>query len=632
MPTTRSIVTTSYCLIASFFILPFLPSIVSEYFQINFLYQQDCIAPLLAVITLAYYLLKNYTQVIKINCLQLYLLGFMLVIMLQLVRLPSYQSYSYQLIACLGLASCLSFTLTNQKFNFECLFTIIAKAILIGAYIQCLLSSLQLVHISLDLIPLTYYPYTTNNLIEFKYNILPYTDTRIVGGIYQPNLLANYLTWAIFANLYLLKFNSLRSKLYFIVNLVLFSLFISLSLSRIGVAYALFMLIYALLISKQQRNYAKYLAGSGLILLLAIILTSKGYLDFFYNLNNHPLTSKLTTNLASEPLAHSNGNRLMATWETIKQLLSGNLTTSYASDNQRIVLWLKGLAMFTHNPLLGVGWGYFASNLFSTKLANLASGLPEYALPLNAHNLFIHLLATTGILGTGVVIALIIYVYKQLIKLPIQPQILCLGIVSINLIHSQVEYPLFYTSFLFAVIVLLSLSCAMISAPSSINLPAKAKNFILGIIILVSSWQLYVGITNFLILGQFKPVANYSSSNFIHNSYQKYLIGANPLWQYYADADLVEKLTFSQITAQNQTMFAIVYNTTQKVVAFTPFPSYMLKLAIMEQMLGHNLVAQQLIEQTLHNYPQFKLTITTILHNATMNNLPLQQQLLGYVK
>jgi O-antigen ligase len=88
---------------------------------------------------------------------------------------------------------------------------------------------------------------------------------------------------------------------------------------------------------------------------------------------------------------------MLVQWDTIERRL-----TDISPIYNRLALWGTALNMAAHNPVLGVGYGYRTFN--DAKLEYLVqvgpSALARYALePGVPHNEFLHVLATTGIVG-----------------------------------------------------------------------------------------------------------------------------------------------------------------------------------------------------------------------------------------
>ncbi len=624
-------------LIASFFIVPFLPNFIPDTITLYSFYLRETVPIIIALLLLSCYVIiqtYNLSNKLYITPTQIIILVFALLIVIQLNFLNSYKTFSYLLLACLWILLLLSVVVTHIKLGTR-IFSLIAWCIVFGCYIQCIICILQLYGIHLEIIPLRYYPYMDGIISHSHYDLLVGSQERIVGSIYQTNNLANYLSWGIFANIYLWRMDKKIYKIFFIFNIFLFSTFISLTFSRVVLVYGLFIIIYSLALLKKHPYFAKLLLTHGIILLSLVTFAAKGGLNFVYP---HTETSVVTTTSSAATVMtgeivnnqSNSADRIGQTFATFKQLLSGDHQISLASDNQRIVLWLKGLKMFSEHPITGIGWSYFTANLFTTTLNNgFPQTLGQYALPFNVHNLFIQLLATTGLIGFAIVLFGFVYWLRCCLKLDIKSQILCLGIIAVNIIHSQTEYPLFYTPYLFCFIILATLSD---QKKLKLQISKKWFNFVAGITVIIASWQIYVGYNNFMILAQFKPVAHYDKQNWLNNVGQKYQLGNNLLWDYFVDVDLIQKLNLTKRTDDNAWLFDIMYNATQKVVGFTPYPSYTTKLAIMDQIIGKNQEAKHLINDTLDNYFPFRDYVKTQIILSTESNNEVTASLLSYVK
>jgi O-antigen ligase len=71
---------------------------------------------------------------------------------------------------------------------------------------------------------------------------------------------------------------------------------------------------------------------------------------------------------------------------------------SEGSNQGRLAVWAKAISISKEHPLLGVGLGAFSYEVNS---------LSEYRDPIYAHNLYLELLAETGIIGIGLFMAIL---------------------------------------------------------------------------------------------------------------------------------------------------------------------------------------------------------------------------------
>lgn len=86
--------------------------------------------------------------------------------------------------------------------------------------------------------------------------------------------------------------------------------------------------------------------------------------------------------------------------------------SDYATLGGRTELYSDAIKLFKSSPIIGHGWGAYRNYVQYTVGANYTS---EYA-KMNAHNIYLQLLAETGIVGFSFFVGLIIYNLKKAIK------------------------------------------------------------------------------------------------------------------------------------------------------------------------------------------------------------------------
>jgi O-antigen ligase len=110
----------------------------------------------------------------------------------------------------------------------------------------------------------------------------------------------------------------------------------------------------------------------------------------------------------------------------------------------RLALWRYGITMFKESPLLGVGWGEFPRHQFA-----LVKALGGVEIANNSHDIFIDLLAKSGLIGLGI---LVLGLVAWLVRVVIAPQrasrVFGLALIGVLLMHALVEYPQQYMFFL----------------------------------------------------------------------------------------------------------------------------------------------------------------------------------------
>ncbi len=113
----------------------------------------------------------------------------------------------------------------------------------------------------------------------------------------------------------------------------------------------------------------------------------------------------------------------------------------------RLLLAWHALIQFGSHPVMGVGFGEFAWNLFQNTLqldGHLTPGIDRHS-----HNIVLQLLAETGILGLALVGgALVSWVTGLRSKMRDAAVVFAFGIFAIQFMHSLVEFPLWYAQFL----------------------------------------------------------------------------------------------------------------------------------------------------------------------------------------
>ncbi|MDK4683393.1 Wzy polymerase domain-containing protein [Kingella negevensis] len=112
--------------------------------------------------------------------------------------------------------------------------------------------------------------------------------------------------------------------------------------------------------------------------------------------------------------------------------------------------WRKAWMTFLSAPLLGHGWGSyslygFLTNAYPTTFRPYENNV----LFTHSHNSFLNLLAEMGIVGTALVLVGLLYSVRGSLKRANSPNgVFLLALLSVSLVHSVLEYPLWYIYFL----------------------------------------------------------------------------------------------------------------------------------------------------------------------------------------
>ncbi|PLZ00796.1 polymerase [Burkholderia sp. WAC0059] len=113
----------------------------------------------------------------------------------------------------------------------------------------------------------------------------------------------------------------------------------------------------------------------------------------------------------------------------------------------RIALWRYGWTMFRMHPIFGVGWGEFPRYQFA-----LARELGGVEIANNSHDVFIDLLAKTGLIGCATVVIGLVAWFVRALRAPQTPaRVFGFALVGVLAMHALVEYPQQYLFFLLPV-------------------------------------------------------------------------------------------------------------------------------------------------------------------------------------
>jgi len=113
----------------------------------------------------------------------------------------------------------------------------------------------------------------------------------------------------------------------------------------------------------------------------------------------------------------------------------------------RVQLFLYAWLMFLSNPILGAGFGEYGWRAF--ELAASLPGPVTAGLDRHSHNLFLQLLAETGIAGFAcVALPLASWLYRMPWRHLSPARCWALGVLAIMGLHSMVEFPLWHANFL----------------------------------------------------------------------------------------------------------------------------------------------------------------------------------------
>src|SRR5258708_3090114 len=148
-------------------------------------------------------------------------------------------------------------------------------------------------------------------------------------------------------------------------------------------------------------------------------------------------------NLYTDVFTGPEGRTASAGERLVRYLDSDNAS----GERIRIQLFLYAWLMFLSNPILGAGFGEYGWRAF--ELATYLPGPVTSGLHRHSHNLFLQLLAETGIAGFVCIAApLVAWLYRMPWRHLSPARCWALGVLAIMGLHSMVEFPRWHANFL----------------------------------------------------------------------------------------------------------------------------------------------------------------------------------------
>ncbi|WP_028450366.1 PglL family O-oligosaccharyltransferase [Chitinibacter tainanensis] len=390
----------------------------------------------------------------------------------------------------------------------------------------------------------------------------------IFGNIGQKNMYGHYLAWGLASAAYLVtQKDELPKPVFWLVSLWL-ALSLAFCGSRSPLLYAGAWLALGLLVwwrgQDSLRQFGRALSiAAGLIILMQF----------------------------AAPMV----NELLQALLKAKNEVPTGLDRLDSNGSRRLVEWQKAWLVFQQYPVLGTGWGSYAVHSNALQVRPEFAIVSESVLFTHAHNSVLNLMAETGLLGTGVIVLGLAGVLWSAVRRWAEPGVMfALALLSVSLLHSLVEYPLWYFHFLgpFALM--------LVFAQSSVPrwpIPAMAARF---------GWALWGGAGLALcFLGgkiylEIYPIMDPAGDEKLNASRIERLEGMrqNPLIDYYAEHALSNYIVASR--SEIDWKLAIL----RKQNAIRPYPGQMTDQAVMEALLGNQAVAHDLMRRAAFAYPE----------------------------
>ncbi|MEC5404930.1 Wzy polymerase domain-containing protein [Paraburkholderia sp. MPAMCS5] len=281
-----------------------------------------------------------------------------------------------------------------------------AGALIVGGLYAVFCQVIQLFHLEARVSPLV-----------VAYNVA--VERRPFGNMAQANHLATYIAFAMAGALYLVQTRRIAVGIWALVSTI-FAVGLALTVSRgpwlqMGViVVAGFWMAFAQARGEPQmhRGYRQWLIPAALAVLFFVVNALIRWANVRYHLE----------------LGQSAAERFQD---------AGQIAP-------RLALWKYGWTMFKTHPLMGVGWGEFPSYQYQ-----FAKTLGGVEIANNSHDIFIDLLAKTGLIGVAIVLFGLIMWLVRVVRAPQSAaRVFGIALIGVLVMHALVEYPQQYMFFL----------------------------------------------------------------------------------------------------------------------------------------------------------------------------------------
>ncbi len=444
----------------------------------------------------------------------------------------------------------------------EQLITVIAWALLLGSSIQGLVVVLQATGINLSIAGL------------FDVN----ANSGLEGQFGQRNLLAHYLCWGVISGGYLSARGKRNVKLSGAITIVI-AIILGLISSRSIILYGSALLILAVMQTLYQRQIgqtALWLVSIGTLILIPQLLM--------------PAVLSVMGGSTESGLQRVFSNGLdVARWYEMKKAFLG----------------------FLQAPLFGHGWNASAFQSFFWDMQVVpAEHFHSGQLAEHSHNIITELLVEMGLVGTLLVVLGAVWAVIPLVRSSFTLEnCFILALLSVTALHSMVEFPLWYTYFLLAVVIFL---CA---APS--RRVEKKIGHIYQLTILVMTLVCLSVVSFFMIIYQ-KNYSTYSVG--AYDDQARYVARSNAFYSVFLKLPLFmedrDKLTIQNINIEASGYNAEEIDSLMRYSEYIPTPQATQYRGFYEYKVGYKELGSKWLQRSWHYYPSQLTRSMVIIYNA----------------
>ncbi len=400
--------------------------------------------------------------------------------------------------------------------------------------------------------------------------IAPLDSPRVFANLGQPNLLANQLAVAGASLLYLWASGAIGKRTAFLLGTLLIAA-LSLTGSRSVWLYGAALLVWTMF-HRQRSGEAKFMELSVAIVAALIGLA---------------LIASLLPPVAFDGATRSANS-------AFERLAAMRVEGASAGDGLRAYFWQHAAAVAQNEPWLGTGIGRFAASFI-----DWPPDVPAALHPVerNAHNIWLHLLAETGVFGMLCVLgALTMWFVRVLCGSADLTRWWLVACVGVMLLHSQLEYPLWYAHFLVPFALLLGLGETGIA----LRTPRLARVIAIaamagGAVALASLLHGYIELRNGVYLA---TESDLRDDRFLARQHETIRRVQASLLAPYVDLPLAGTLPIDAEALEEK----LALNA--RVMRIAPIPPIVLRHVVFLTLAGHHDEAQRLFETAARLYPR----------------------------
>ena len=447
------------------------------------------------------------------------------------------------------------------------LITVIAWSLLIGASLQALVVLMQAFGLEVTVLGI------------FSVN----ADNGLQGQLGQRNLLAHYLSWGVISGSYLAMKGGKRIYLSVGMTIVLV-IVLGLIGSRSIVLYSSALLVLALIQTVYQRVSSKRHTSRTALWLVAVsalILIPQLLMPSILSMFNISIESGLQRVLSNE------------------------------SDMVRWYEMQKAFLGFLQAPLFGQGWNEstFQSFFIDFDLLPLdyfhSGQIAEHS-----HNIITELLVEMGIIGTLIVVIGTIWALIPLVKSSLKfESCFIIALLIVTAVHSMVEYPLWNTYFLLAVVIFLTAAPAK-RVEKKVNAIYHLPIFIIALI-------------SFCIISFFMAIYQKNYSLYAKTAYDEqtqYVARTNAFYSVFLKLPLFLE-DKDKLTVQNMDIAADIFHPEQvkalmRYSEYMPTPQATQYRGIYEYKIGQQNIGLDWLQRSWHYYPSQLPQSMVFIYNA----------------